>query len=788
MSVKCCSLLTSLSLSLSLSPAVPSDRLTGCKHTEDEVYILLVHWNDGTPRHIFRSYTAFFDFRASLKEQLHNRKEIRIPELPALKWFERGILNSMKAGVMEKKRTHIEDFCQNVLRMPKDIVRGPTVQSFFKPWMNDEDPNLHSSFYTPSPRSKRTAAAAAATDRDRPQNGSVKLKNTADESPEQLYTATSTYDKRRSGEVSLKQGDLVDVIQKDLSGWWFVHVEGTGQEGTGQEGWAPGAYLESNSADLASEAEVHQPGSLGKFRTLVAYRGSCEDELSYGKGEEVEVLSVNMDGWWTIKYKGESGITPATNLEQITNSEDDVVRRDKSNNIARTLYQHHSIYKKRSPPPRKVENDPSHLYARVDKQRAKLKVPGSPHDSSLGSDLSLDNNIPLAGTRNSSPPSAAKKIVRNPTLNYTEIEFDSGSDRKMVLRQESGVIYTEVLPIGQEDGNNSGQERVATYENVTLFDDAIKLNSAEKPRYYIAVQPHTPSSRGGLPLAAGDVILVESESGCRVEAILCSTDQSRTHSLRRGWVPREILEDFLPEVIDWPSGHQAPVVAPHKSQMEKAKSVDADDLDLHVSIPPPASASPTHSPVISPLRSCQPPPPPVESGVIVLEAICNYESKEPSTASFDVGDTAIKVKDSPSGWMCVRLHNKVTWVPGKYWREKMVNSSQSDQVKPVTKDSDKRKKSRSSDYRAGPWFMGVMNRVDCENLLLDRAEDKGFVIRASTNRVGDYTLSVRYGDRVRHFPIVHTEAGQYCIGKYNFKDLTKVVHYYQGNPLFNHYQ
>ena len=50
--------------------------------------------------------------------------------------------------------------------------------------------------------------------------------------------------------------------------------------------------------------------------------------------------------------------------------------------------------------------------------------------------------------------------------------------------------------------------------------------------------------------------------------------------------------------------------------------------------------------------------------------------------------------------------------------------------------------------------------------------------------MGDYTLSVRYSDRVRHFPIVLTQDGRYYIGKHNFKDLNKVVSYYQGNPLF----
>lgn len=85
---------------------------------------------------------------------------------------------------------------QQVLQMPVDIVRGPTVQSFFKPWKNDEDSppwvNMslpmhdlvartlclehdthcplplfrNSTFYTPSPHTGR-AAVGESVDRTR---------------------------------------------------------------------------------------------------------------------------------------------------------------------------------------------------------------------------------------------------------------------------------------------------------------------------------------------------------------------------------------------------------------------------------------------------------------------------------------------------------------------------------------------------------------------------------------------------------------------------------------------
>lgn len=40
-------------------------------------------------------------------------------------------------------------------------------------------------------------------------------------------------------EVSLREGDYVDLIKVGCAGWWYVRVSGTPYEG-----WAPAAYLE----------------------------------------------------------------------------------------------------------------------------------------------------------------------------------------------------------------------------------------------------------------------------------------------------------------------------------------------------------------------------------------------------------------------------------------------------------------------------------------------------------------------------------------------------------------
>ncbi|XP_064601664.1 SH3 and PX domain-containing protein 2A-like [Liolophura sinensis] len=54
----------------------------------------------------------------------------------------------------------------------------------------------------------------------------------------QQYRVSSTFVAENTGEINLRQGDRVSVVQTDDSGWWLVESEGV-------EGWAPASYLDS---------------------------------------------------------------------------------------------------------------------------------------------------------------------------------------------------------------------------------------------------------------------------------------------------------------------------------------------------------------------------------------------------------------------------------------------------------------------------------------------------------------------------------------------------------------
>lgn len=54
------------------------------------------------------------------------------------------------------------------------------------------------------------------------------------------YVVVSNYKKQENSELSLQAGEVVDVIEKNESGWWFVST-------SEEQGWVPATYLEAQN-------------------------------------------------------------------------------------------------------------------------------------------------------------------------------------------------------------------------------------------------------------------------------------------------------------------------------------------------------------------------------------------------------------------------------------------------------------------------------------------------------------------------------------------------------------
>jgi len=146
----------------------------------------------------------------------------------------------------------------------------------------------------------------------------------------QMYKALGGYKATDDTGISFEPGQLVEVLEKDAGGWWFVKI---GNE----EGWAPSTFLgevsqsentpppitarsSSKAAPLpvprkpSVQREVEEEGEA--YITLSNYTDPDEGMLNFKKGQRVLVLEKDDGGWWMAKLGKESGWVPSNFLKK----------------------------------------------------------------------------------------------------------------------------------------------------------------------------------------------------------------------------------------------------------------------------------------------------------------------------------------------------------------------------------------------------------------------------------------------------------------------------------------
>ncbi|KAM4726877.1 SH3 and PX domain-containing protein 2B isoform 4-T4 [Anableps anableps] len=120
------------------------------------------------------------------------------------------------------------------------------------------------------------------------------------------YVAVTDYEKQESTEISLHVGQIVEVIEKNESGWWFVSSEDA-------QGWVPATCLEAQDDpdDFTIPGEEEE-----KYSVIYPYSARDQDEIDLERGMIVEVIQKNLEGWWKIRYQGREGWAPASYLKK----------------------------------------------------------------------------------------------------------------------------------------------------------------------------------------------------------------------------------------------------------------------------------------------------------------------------------------------------------------------------------------------------------------------------------------------------------------------------------------
>ncbi|XP_037126576.1 SH3 and PX domain-containing protein 2B isoform X4 [Syngnathus acus] len=250
------------------------------------VYIIKVSWTDGSTELIYRRYSKFFDLQMELLDKFpveggqKDPKRRIIPFLPGKILFRRSHIRD----VAMKRLRPINEYCRALIQLPVYISQCEEVRVFFETRPEDLNPPKE------EPAGKKKPGDS----------------NSADPLLLDQFVAVTDYEKQESSEISLRVGQVVEVIEKNESGWWFVSSEDA-------QGWVPATCLEAQDDpdDFSIPGEEEE-----KYSVVYPYSARDEDEIDLERGMIVEVLQKNLEGWWKIRYQGREGWAPASYLKK----------------------------------------------------------------------------------------------------------------------------------------------------------------------------------------------------------------------------------------------------------------------------------------------------------------------------------------------------------------------------------------------------------------------------------------------------------------------------------------
>ncbi|CAJ1063507.1 SH3 and PX domain-containing protein 2B isoform X1 [Xyrichtys novacula] len=262
------------------------------------VYIIKVSWSDGSTEIIFRRYSKFFDLQMELLDKFpveggqKDPKRRIIPFLPGKILFRRSHIRD----VAMKRLRPINEYCRALIQLPVYISQCEEVRVFFETRPEDLNPPKEE----PIGKKKSGIVERATT--------FLKRGDSTAGDPLLLdqYVAVTDYEKQESSEISLHVGQVVEVIEKNESGWWFVSSEDA-------QGWVPATCLEAQDDpdDFTIPGEEEE-----KYSVIYPYSARDQDEIDLERGMIVEVIQKNLEGWWKIRYQGREGWAPASYLKK----------------------------------------------------------------------------------------------------------------------------------------------------------------------------------------------------------------------------------------------------------------------------------------------------------------------------------------------------------------------------------------------------------------------------------------------------------------------------------------
>lgn len=269
------------------------------------VYSIRVYWQDGIITPIYRSYNNVLEFQKTLlriDNFIQNQEEDgNLSVLLKGKKIGPRFNAAGKRTKALKRMPAVEEFLKAVVHLPPPISESDPVISFFRPLLEDltESDLVHNQQrHRLSRRGTRHKC----------------IHHISEPIMVEQYVVIADYIQREDSDISLKAGNVVDVVEKSEHGWWFVDLDGV-------VGWAPASYLKPKDGIEEDQVlEVFEKGEEETYITLATYEPQFEDEVKLEIGMVAMVMQKNLDGWWFVKIGETEGWAPSVFLREVVTS------------------------------------------------------------------------------------------------------------------------------------------------------------------------------------------------------------------------------------------------------------------------------------------------------------------------------------------------------------------------------------------------------------------------------------------------------------------------------------
>uniref|UniRef100_A0A2K6UW12 Intersectin 2 n=1 Tax=Saimiri boliviensis boliviensis TaxID=39432 RepID=A0A2K6UW12_SAIBB len=152
--------------------------------------------------------------------------------------------------------------------------------------------------------------------KDQENFGSASKSGASNKKPE-IAQVTSAYVASGSEQLSLAPGQLILILKKNTSGWWQGELQARGKKR--QKGWFPASHVKLLGPSSERATPAFHP--VCQVIAMYDYAANNEDELSFSKGQLINVMNKDDPDWWQGEINGVTGLFPSNYVKMTTDSD-----------------------------------------------------------------------------------------------------------------------------------------------------------------------------------------------------------------------------------------------------------------------------------------------------------------------------------------------------------------------------------------------------------------------------------------------------------------------------------